>query len=146
VTAWIWLHERGKSPYTEGASSYRFDVRTVAHARELAASLYSDAPTLDALVVVDCEYGACGRRLMISESQADSIERGREVAADPRSMHGGWYQGLYRGRLADICQCHYEVDPDTNMSQKVGTLAAKKRDTETAPFGGDQLNLFGGVL
>ncbi|MEQ4724715.1 hypothetical protein [Nonomuraea sp. B19D2] len=145
MTAWIWLYERGVSPYAEGVTSYRYDVRTVAHARELAAALHPDAPPLDALVVVDCEYGECGRRLLISDSQADSIERGREVAAG-NWLRGGWYQGLYRGRLADICQWHYEVDPGTNRSYKVGTLAAKKREAEMAPVGGDQLDLFGGVL
>ncbi|MFF0770912.1 hypothetical protein ACFYUK_18650 [Nonomuraea wenchangensis] len=142
MTAWIWLHERGKSPYAEDAASYPFAVRTVAHARELASALHPEAPTLDALVVIDCEYSSCGRQLLISESQADSIERGRELAA-ANWLRGGWYQGLYRGRMADICQWHYEVDQETGRPQPVGTLGARKKEAETAPVGGDQLDLFG---
>ncbi|GAA1768584.1 hypothetical protein [Nonomuraea bangladeshensis] len=142
MTAWIWLYERGSNPYTTDRS-YRFEVRTVAHAREMAAALYPAAPELVALVVIDCEYTSCGRRLLFSEEQADSIERGRELAFHPTAFFGGWYRGLYRGRLADICQWHYEVDPETNLSQKVGTTAAARKAAEMAPIGGDQLDLFG---
>lgn len=133
-----------ESPY-EADRAYRFDVRTVAHARELAGMLYPDAPPLTAWVTIQCEYGECRRLLLIRENAAASIEQGRALVADPRELRGGWYQGLYRGQLRDICQWHYEVDPKTGRPQKVGTAAAKKRAAETAPPGGDQLDLFGAL-
>lgn len=146
MTAWIWLYDaQVDSPY-DAKERYPFSVRTVAHARTLAAALHPTAPPLTALVVIDCEYGECRRRRLIPEKHADTIERGRELTGDPRAFHGGWYQGLYRGRMSDICQWHYEVDPDTGMSQPVGTQAAKRRAAEAAPVGGDQLDLFGSVL
>src|SRR5690606_6819276 len=107
MTAWIWLYDQGSdSPYA-AEISHRFEVRTVAHARELAALLSPDAPELAASVVVECEYTTCGRRLMISEEHAPTVDAARETAYDPRAFHGGWYRALYRGRQADICQWHY---------------------------------------
>ncbi|MDP9843305.1 hypothetical protein [Streptosporangium lutulentum] len=148
MTARIWLYDAAvKSPYDAAPEArFLFDVRTVAHARELAAAMHPDAPPLAALVVTRCEYGTCGRTSMISEEHAPTIERARELLADERAFHGGWYQALYQGRLADICQWHYEVDRETNMSQPVGTEAAKRRAAEAAPVGGDQLDLFGSML
>ncbi|PRX66178.1 hypothetical protein B0I32_106314 [Nonomuraea fuscirosea] len=145
MSAWIWLHEKGKSPWADDTKMYRFEVRTVAHARELVATLHPDAPELDAMVVLACEYTNCMTMLLIAEEAADSVERGREIAYHPTALRGGWYSAVYKGRRADICQMHFEVDPGTHRPQPVGTMAAVRKAAEEAPVGGDQLDLFGSL-
>ncbi|MEU4406258.1 hypothetical protein AB0F88_17185 [Streptosporangium sp. NPDC023963] len=142
MTAWIWLYDaKDDSPYDSEGKTYRFEVPSVARAREMVAALYPAAPPLAARVVLDCEYGECRRRDLIPEKYADTVERVRELMGDPRAFRGGWYQGLYRGRMSDICQLHYEICPDTGMTQPVGTQAAKRQAAEVST-GGGQLDLF----
>lgn len=142
MTTYIRMREKGKTWKDEGPS-YRFDAaRTVVEAHAMLAELYPDAPEVEAHLVIECDYKGCWNQLSVSERQLDSIDALKAIAFHPTHFFGGWYQGLYRGKLRDICQWHYEVDPASNRPLPVGTLAARRRAEQEKPLGGDQLDLF----
>ncbi|MEU7911365.1 hypothetical protein [Microbispora bryophytorum] len=110
MTAFVWLfcemHPPGGGAGSCG-KSWRFDVDTVADARQVADDVYPGSPPLYPWVVLECDRPQCQTKLIFQQGNVATVADARDRA----TRGAGWLTEDQRGQVLDICPRHGEPQP-----------------------------------